>query len=448
MVGIPYNTYTPPAPPSNIRAMAGNPAINPIVQQMIDQGLMPNPVSPMTPPDVMNSLVGQAMQEEQQQPQQLPAPIDPGVMTSPPPQQQALAPAPMEQVFAASAPAAEDEGFDEPSDDGLFSFMGKPGASDAMVAFGASMLKAPDFNTGLANGALAVNQVAREQRMPTKQEMARAALKGRMARTAAGYGGKSYQKGETYLGPDGVTTFKEVFDPEFGYLYQNSNTGDHIKALPPGSIRIQNSGIGEDKKNDYKALEEARVAANVAYEQENQFKALEGYIPTAGVEQGLLAQTKRELTKLIGREVFDGYNPADMTTVTKTLSDFELGLAQTQKGLGQFTEMERMIVREALPMLDSDPIAFKRVLNVMAAKARRAQMTYNEWMEMEPSERAEYGSFRKFQKEYKEKNDKQWDADLAQTYGIDLNAPSAGAPARPSSTAPAVGSRPGDKYLQ
>ena len=68
-----------------------------------------------------------------------------------------------------------------------YSFMDNPGASDAMVAFGAAMLKAPDFNQGLGDAALAVNQVAKQYRMPTEQDYARAKMLGMTARLARGY---------------------------------------------------------------------------------------------------------------------------------------------------------------------------------------------------------------------------------------------------------------------
>lgn len=56
------------------------------------------------------------------------------------------------------------------------SFFDKPGATDALVAFGASMLKGDNFNDGLADAAIAVNQVEQRHRMPSEGEVARARM--------------------------------------------------------------------------------------------------------------------------------------------------------------------------------------------------------------------------------------------------------------------------------
>lgn len=431
--------------------------INPIMQQMLEQRLAQNPVSPAAVSSPMQDALhvdprDQQMFEQrlvQQQPQ----------YNAAPPQQSDQPVSDVSQVFnngavpASSVNTVDDvtSGLmqDEPANDhGMFSFMNKPGASDAMVAFGASMLKAPDFNTGLADGALAVNQVAREQRMPTKQEIAKALLKGRLLRAANGQSLKRFQQGQTYIGPDGVTTYNQIFDNNTGQMvYENANTGERLSAMPPGSIRIQNSGIGEDMKIDKKALEEARVNANVAYTQEQQFKALDKMIPTSGINQGIVADTKRQITKLLGRNVFEGYDPTDITTVEKTLSDFELGLAQTQKGLGQFTEMERMIVRQALPQLDSNPLAFKRILGVLTAKAHRSQEVYNSWMDMSPKERADYNnSFRQFSRDYKKEHDAEWDAEMAQAYGLQDNGSQSTPPGSPAASTSPDANAKADSY--
>ncbi len=100
---------------------------------------------------------------------------------------------------------------------GPYSFLDNPGASDALVAFGAAMLKAPDFNTGLGDAALAVNRVARENRPIGEAEYARAkqlAMLDAIKRGKGGTGGSgkmeidystAYTNGATpsqiYMGP-------------------------------------------------------------------------------------------------------------------------------------------------------------------------------------------------------------------------------------------------------
>lgn len=423
MPGIPFNLYGNGV--TNSPGVTSASMMNPVVQAMLEQRMQrfANPVSPAQPQQApMNPIAAQMAEQQmmgqpQEQPQQqISNPIfdqmqEQATLRDQP--QQINADPNMSSVAMEASVLPEEP---PPEEGGLYSFLDKPGASDALVAFGASMLKAPDFNTGLADGATAVNQVARDQRMPTQQEIARAMLKSKLLRSSVG--GTNLQKGEMFLGPDKTTTFAQIFDPDSGYVYQNAQTGEKMKSLPPGSMRIQNSGIGEANKQDVKVLEEARTAAKTAEDMSLQLNEIKKMIPTAGIDQGILADTKRQITDLIGREVFEGFNPADKTSVTKVLREFELGLAQTQKGLGQFTEMERQIVREALPQLDSNPDAFRRIIGMLEIRSQRAMDLYNSWMEMSPEDRASHGSFSRYSVEWKRDNRDAYESDLRDAFEI------------------------------
>jgi hypothetical protein len=286
--------------------------------------------------------------------------------------------------------------------DGLFSFMDKPGATDSLVAFGSAMLRAPNFNEGLANAAEAVNKVAAQYRPISEVEInnlrQRAEIEAmlRAESQPPDQNVVQLQKGDIWYSPDG-RAYREVFDPSVGSSYQDVNTGEMVRMLPQGSQQRVDSAMGERSTANAKLETEARDNALKAFTDIQTYDSMLEMLPASGAGPDVISGAKRQFVSLTGIDL-DSVNLKDMQTVNKLSRDLELSLAQTQRGLGQFTEMERKIVREALPSLDTNPAAFRSMIEMLRNRAAKAQALYEEWMSMPPDVKtAQYnGSFENF----------------------------------------------------
>lgn len=290
-----------------------------------------------------------------------------------------------------------------PQDTGLFSFLNKPGASDSLVAFGSAMLRAPDFNTGLANAADAVTQVAQQYRMPTPREMAIAQMKGKIAQASQG-GGGSLQKGDIWYSPDG-RAYREVFDPASGSRFMDIQSGEMVTMLPQGSAQRVDSGVGERQRDEQKMLTSVRDAADKAFSNLQLYDDLEALIPTAGTGPDVVSQAKRGFVQATGIDL-EGVDLSDMQVVNSLVRQLELQMAESQRGLGQLTEAERDIIRQSLVTLDSNPQAIRQIIGTLRGRAEKAQRLYEEWLDM-PSDvkQADYnGSFETFAYRWKKAN--------------------------------------------
>lgn len=290
-----------------------------------------------------------------------------------------------------------------PVDTGLFSFLNKPGASDSLVAFGSAMLRAPDFNTGLANAADAVTQVAQQYRMPTPREMAIAQMKGKIAQASQG-GGGSLQKGDIWYSPDG-RAYREVFDPASGSKFMDIQSGEMVTMLPQGSAQRVDSGVGERQRDEQKMLTSVRDAADKAFSNLQLYDDLEALIPTAGTGPDVVSQAKRGFVQATGIDL-EGVDLSDMQVVNSLVRQLELQMAESQRGLGQLTEAERDIIRQSLVTLDSNPQAIRQIIGTLRGRAEKAQRLYEEWLDM-PSDvkQADYnGSFETFAYRWKKAN--------------------------------------------
>lgn len=290
-----------------------------------------------------------------------------------------------------------------PVDTGLFSFLNKPGASDSLVAFGSAMLRAPDFNTGLANAADAVTQVAQQYRMPTPREMAIAQMKGKIAQASQG-GGGSLQKGDIWYSPDG-RAYREVFDPASGSKFMDIQSGEMVTMLPQGSAQRVDSGVGERQRDEQKMLTSVRDAADKAFSNLQLYDDLESLIPTAGTGPDVVSQAKRGFVQATGIDL-EGVDLSDMQVVNSLVRQLELQMAESQRGLGQLTEAERDIIRQSLVTLDSNPQAIRQIIGTLRGRAEKAQRLYEEWLDM-PSDvkQADYnGSFETFAYRWKKAN--------------------------------------------
>lgn len=299
-------------------------------------------------------------------------------------------------------------------DSGIFSFLNKPGASDSLVAFGSAMLRGKTFNDGLANAADAVTKVAQQYRAPTPREIALAQMKGKLVRAASGQDGASYQKGDIWYAPDGAA-YREVFDPTVGSRFQDVQTGEMRTSLPAGAQQRVDSPFGERATADAKTEQDFYTAYDTSFSRLSSLQNMKDLIPTAGLGPDVLSGMARSLASLTGRDIGD-VKIASIQEFNKEVRNLELGKAVEQRGLGQFTEMERKIVREALATLETDPTAAQRIIDTMIAREERIQRLYAEW---EDSGKA--GSFRTFVSDFNRRAEQEQKASTG-------NAPQSGGP--------------------
>ena len=287
-------------------------------------------------------------------------------------------------------------------DTGIFSFLNKPGASDSLVAFGSAMLRGNTFNEGLANAADAVTKVAQQYRMPTPREIAIAQMRGKIANTASG--NAALQKGDIWYAPDGKA-FREVFDPNVGSRFIDVQTGETVNMLPQGSTQRVDSGVGERQRDEQKMLTNVRDAADKAFSNLQLYDDLESLIPTAGTGPDVVSKAKRGFVQATGIDL-EGVDLSDMQVVNSLVRQLELQMAESQRGLGQLTEAERDIIRQSLVTLDSNPQAIRQIIGTLRGRAEKAQMLYEEWLNM-PSDvkQSDYnGSFETFAYRWKKAN--------------------------------------------
>lgn len=287
-------------------------------------------------------------------------------------------------------------------DDSMFSFFGKPEATDALTAFGAGMLRGKNFSEGLANATEGVNNVAKQYRGLTPREIALLEQKASLQRRL----NPQLQKGDIWYSPDG-NAYREVFNPNSpnGSSFLDITSGKQIQSLPPGSTQRVDSSIGERNTANAKFETEARDLANKSFTDIQTYDNMLGLLPTSGAGPDAISNAKRAFVQTTGIDL-NGVNLKDMQTVNKLSRDLELSLAQTQRGLGQFTEMERKIVREALPSLDTDPAAFRRMVEMLRNRAEKSQRLYEDWISMPRDvKNSQYGgSFENFAYFWKKQN--------------------------------------------
>lgn len=269
-----------------------------------------------------------------------------------------------------------------------YSFMDNPGASDAMVAFGAAMLKAPSFNQGLGDAALAVNQVARSYRMPTEQDYAKARQLGMIKRIASGNDGPaspeygSATMGYAPIGPNGEDVAVPSFlDPARGFLFQMPD-GSMSPTPPQGWVKATDSELGAFNRGD--AKEQAQLQAKVAAEvrsanlSERNYRDMLGMVDTSGVGSDLRTRLAANIARLGGYN-FDGVDVSDQAVFNQKFKELNIDFAQKLQGQGQITEFERQIIAESLPQAGMNADAAKRVLKAMIDGAERKQAMWKKW---------------------------------------------------------------------
>jgi hypothetical protein len=306
-------------------------------------------------------------------------------------------------VAAAADPLLKDLTGETPTK-GTGSFWNNPAASDSLIAFGAAMLRAPNFNTGLANGAEAVTKALDPYKMPTQAEIARATMSARLKRYAEGDARgthKGWSASQIFLGPHNEVVTGAMDGNTGNYVYRDS-TGKVLPGLPANFVPRQDSGAGKAADMSVKNLEEAvGVAADVPGTLAD-IDALQHDFASAGGGAGAINQGKMWLNNIVGRDVFG--NLGSQQTFELVKRRIELAMGQTQRGLGQLTEGERQIIRDALPSLNNDPRAFWRITQMLKAKAERSRDLVDAYQTLSPQEQSKYRlGIKEFSAHYKTK---------------------------------------------
>lgn len=282
-----------------------------------------------------------------------------------------------------------------------YSFLDNPGASDALVAFGAAMLKAPDFRQGLGDAALAVNQVAQSYRMPTEQDYAKAKQLGMIARIKSGKGvnsaGMSISRDILYRDADGNTWFDATGPNGEPGLY-NQDTGQFTTEGVPGLTRdVYDFGSNQKRRAASKDADNLAglvqqlpaVAQNVV-----QFDNLGRLAadPSTGINSDFISRAGRQLEIMLPGSTFSNLDPNNITEFNNQLQQAALAYAQGAfKGQGQVTENERLMIQRAVgePGTLTRESAVKLFQIMRDAEMRKLQMIQN-WKQ-DSSLRDQYG---------------------------------------------------------
>lgn len=277
---------------------------------------------------------------------------------------------------AAAAAPEEDQWSATGKTDSFGAFFNKRQGTDALTAFGAAMLKAPNFLSGLADGALAVNQVDRENRMPSEQEIAKANMKYRMA------------NGQPLKGPT-VKSVNQLYDPEHGYVTQTI-TSDNVQTfrntkgevIQPGSDIERATDLNKAAGSKLNLEEEAKdqIAATAAYGNLSRFTEMQRLLDTekTGVGPGVMATLARSLATLSGGE-FLGADADVIQQYEKLASSGQLEAAISQKGLGQLTEGEREIIRQSVNTITTSEPAARAIMAMFISREKRLIAMADAW---------------------------------------------------------------------
>jgi hypothetical protein len=316
---------------------------------------------------------------------------------------QAPGPLPVQTIEQTST---DEQGLDAPQDTGKqtdkYSFFDSPGASDSLIAFGASMLKAPDFLTGLADGAMAVNQVAQKYRPFSQQEMDKARQLAQMKLLSDPEYYRQQQEDPNALSVDQ----KNAYYDENGKMYfpatqgtQNgwidTTTNEFIAGGVPGLVRATDSPVGPEARGNARANSEinqsAAEGAQASQSLVSAYDEMMGEIDSAGVGSDLLTKAQRLANIAAGANIVGDSDITSIGTWDAAPKRIQLDWSQKLKGQGQVTEFERRIIAEALPQAGMNKDAAKRLLNTLKKGAQRKVDLYRMWSS-NPSLKREWGN--------------------------------------------------------
>lgn len=285
----------------------------------------------------------------------------------------------------------------ETPQDGLFSFMDKPGATDSMVAFGSAMLRAPDFNTGLANAAEAVNKVSQRYRPISGVEienLRQRAMVAQMVRDTANppeMSGPSYKTSQVGYAP-GVGYIPTRFNEGSGLTEYQLPDGTVTTQMPEGFQQRTDAGVGEENTYDAQAYRDDWKNLQPLMKNINQFDAMITLAPKVNAGGDALSTVKRTVNTFLGTDF--GADLSDVEYFEKLNNDAQLEIAQGQKGLGQFTEMERAIVARSIPNIGTQESTIVQVGARLKVQAQMKAELVQEWAAMPEAEKRNYGGYR------------------------------------------------------
>lgn len=363
-----FSGPTPPqAPPGSLglyKAMAPNAG----AQVSLTPPPPPMPViRPQSPPNssMGMSYAGTGALNPMPDPQ-----TDPGALSQP---------VPLEDQGALAAANTANGG-------GLFSFMDKPGATDSLVAFGSAMLRAPNFNIGLANAAEAVNKVSQQYREPTPREIALAQLKGRVLRAAQGTTdtqGYEWDTKNRIVGDDGNTYYPGL-GPDGLPAFFNISNNQIVRSVKGGASDTYSAIANQNKKQGFDTGEqlsafEAQVQA--APGKIAGYDSLMSRIDTAGVGTDVWTQVTGRLAELTGANIA-GIDLADRGVAQQQIANMNVAASQALKGQGQVTEFERKLLADTLPQMTMNKDAAKTVVDILKKAEQRKIDQYMRYQQL------------------------------------------------------------------
>ena len=312
-------------------------------------------------------------------------------------------------LMAASAP--EGVLMQPQQDSGIFSFLNKPGASDSLVAFGSAMLRAPTFGEGLANAADAVTTVAQQYREPTPREISLAQLKGRMARAASGQSG--YRPGQAGYADGRYIASR--FNEQTGLTEYQMPDGSITTTMPEGFTDRVAANVGEENTFDSKAYNADWTTLQAVKKNINQYDTMISLAPNVNAGGDVVNRLKRSVNAFLGTDF--GADLSDTQYFEKLNNDAQLEVAQGQKGLGQFTEMERQIVARSLPNVDTREATIIQVAARLKVQAQIKDEMITNWAAMPPEDKRRYGGYRSYVastlKDYQNQYESRYEQEIA-----------------------------------
>ncbi|API58464.1 hypothetical protein BSL82_03405 [Tardibacter chloracetimidivorans] len=292
---------------------------------------------------------------------------------------------------------------------GLFN---RPGASEALIAFGANMLAAPSFGQGMGAGASAFLDTLREEedrRKPKTQFLADGAIQasvdpmtGKVSYAPveavqdwqSGLANQKLEGQQALLDARGDQRMDQILAQgamanERAAMQQSAamerammaQSGAMERAYLAAASRGNQPSFFEKsvEKADAKQFEKGYDNFLAASDALPVYRQLRQEYGKAGVGAGVVQGGVRQVAQAFGMDVGD----VDLTSknfAEALLSKIELGAAQSQRGLGQLTEMERAIIRRSIPNMATDPKAFNKVLGVLEANAIRTTRMFNSYV--------------------------------------------------------------------
>ena len=271
---------------------------------------------------------------------------------------------------------------------GAKTFFDNPASSDALLAFGAAMLQAPNFQQGLGAGAEAVRKSVQPYLQPLsladQQKFDLLARNNMLAeRAKARY--NPDQPNQPSIGgyqdfyeemPDGSTKHwnRSFVDGKPVFTDDQGNVGK-----PANAVRATDSRVGYTSKQDVKDEAVVRDLIPTWRSSVQKYDQLIAGYDKSGAGPGVVKSALGFLADVSGKDWF-GIDLTDRQLVMQNLQDMNLIAAQGQRGLGQLTEGERVIIANALPKMSSDREAYMTVMRTLKKSAQRNLQFQSDWI--------------------------------------------------------------------